>query len=260
MSFLARNRALHLAAATLSAVAAMFDGGARERTPAELRTAATAAYSPPPGGFNCILTSRTIGPWGGRIGPLRDGALRITIVIPRYTFPVPVQLTITEAYSRYRPCLGVSVARLRGFRLFGGVGIEVTLGESPYGLFPHRIRLRIRRINVPVRVGGSRRSRSNGGVTVIAGRRHDGTSQHRGVNVRGTRGVRRGPEAPPRQHDVETARRSRHRGDRAADRGAAAWRLWLPGLGVLAAGDSGVLLSASMQAPGHRNDWTARAC
>jgi hypothetical protein len=243
MSFLAKKKALHLAALGLSAATALSLAAPANAAVANYGPPQPPPNQPPPGGFNCILTSRTIKPWGGRIGPLRDGALRITITIPQYTFPVPVQLTITEPYSRFRPCQGVPLTRLRGFRLFGGIGIEVTLANSPYGLFPHPIRLRISAINVArfeaeeVAVVGR-----NGHVRIIAGRRHEGsisitarTSEVLAVFVE-----TRKPRRPGRPG-------SRPGGAGETERLTAALRpggAWLPGLGVLSTADSGVLLSA----------------
>jgi hypothetical protein len=244
MSFLARNRVLHLAVIALSAVAAISLAAPANAAPANYGPPQPPPTQPPPGGFNCILTSRTIRPWGGRIGPLRDGALRITITIPQYTFPVPVQLTLTEPYSRSGPCQGVPLTRLRGFRLVGGIGIAVTLANSPYGLFPHRIRLRIGAISVAgfesEEVGVVGR---NGHVSVIAGRRHEGpvsiwarTSEVLAVFVETRKPRRLGRPTSRPGVAGETERLT------AAMLSAGAW---LPGLGVLSTADSGVLLSAS---------------
>lgn len=155
-----------------------------------------------------------------------------------------MQLTLTEAYSRYRPCLGVSLARLRGFRLFGGIGIAVTLANSPYGLFPHRIRLRIGAINVAgfesEEVGVVGR---NGHVRVIAGRRHEGpisigarTSEVLAVFVETRK---------PRRHGRPTSRPGATGETERLTAALLPVGVWLPGLGVLSTADSGVLLSAS---------------
>jgi hypothetical protein len=243
MSFLAMKKAIHIAALGLSAVTAISLAAPANAAVANYGPPLPPPNQPPPGGFNCVLTSRTIKPWGGRIGPLRDGALRITITIPQYTFQAPVQLTITEPYSRFGPCPGVPFTRLRGFRLFGGIGIAVTLANSPYGLFPHRIRVRIGAINVPrfeaedVGVIGR-----NGRVSVVAGRRHEGpisievrTSEVLAVFVETRKPRRLGRPAARLGGAGETERLT------AALRPTGAW---LPGLGVLSTADSGVLLSA----------------
>jgi hypothetical protein len=248
MSFLVRNKVLRLATVSLSAVAAFSLAIPANAALTNYGPPPPPPHQPPPGGFNCILTSRTIHPWGGRIGPLSDGALRITVTIPPYTFPVPVQVTITEPYSRFGACQGVPVTRLHCFRLIGGVGIEVTLANAFYGLFPRRIQLRIGRINVSgfefeeVGVVGG-----NGHVTVVGARRHEGpitigvrTSEVLGVFVKTRRHF----------HLGGTTSRQRHGNGDAVPPGELLTAALLPagsrlpGLGVLAAAEAGSLLSA----------------
>lgn len=247
MSFLARNRALHLAVIALSAVAAISLAAPANAAPANYGPPQPPPTQPPPGGFNCILTSRVIRPWGGTIGPLRDGSLRLTITIPPYTFPISVQVTITEPYSGSRACQGAPVTRLRGFRLVGGIGIEVTLANAPYGLFPHRVRLRIGAIKIArfesekVGVVGG-----NGQVTVIAGRRHEGPIS---IGARTSEVLAVFVETRKRSHLGRT--RPRHgNGDAAPTEELLTIALlpagyWRPGLGVLAAAGTGSLLAAA---------------
>jgi hypothetical protein len=252
MSFLTRKKALCVAATSFSAVFAISFAAPANATLANYGPPPP-PHQPPPGGFNCILTSQTIHPWGGRVGPLADGALRITLIIPPYTFPIPVQVTITEPYSRSGPCQGVPVTTIRHFHLVGGVGIEVSLGNQLYGVFPHRMRLRIGRVDesgfefeeVGV-VSGS------GHVTGIAGRSDEGPIT---IGVRTSEVLAVFVETRTRFHHGGTTSRQRHHrhaGAILAEELMTAALLpagsWLPGLGVLAAADSGVPLSARQAA------------
>lgn len=113
---------------------------------------ALAGYGPPgppgggpgPGGYGCVVTSRTVRPDGATIGPLQVGVLRVTVTIPPDTFPVPVQVTITEPFSEFGLCLGGPVPHVRGFHVIGGVGILVDHWGSPFGKFPHPISVSMR--------------------------------------------------------------------------------------------------------------------
>jgi hypothetical protein len=103
---------------------------------------ALAAYGPPtspagtvPGGFSCAVTSQTVGPAGKLIGPLRLGGLDARIEIRRDTFPVRVQVTITQPYGKNGGCdggQGIGDGGFRGYRAVGGVGILVQRGGSAY--------------------------------------------------------------------------------------------------------------------------------
>lgn len=245
MSFLARNKALHLVAASLSAVAAL--------SLAIPANAALTWYGPPPppnqstpGGFNCILTSATVRPGGGTIGPLGDGALKITITIPPSTFPIPVQVTITEPYSGSGACQGVPVANLAGFRIVGGIGVEVTQANGLHGQFPHRVRLQIGALDAAgFRFEEVGAVGANGQVTAGTGRRHEGpitlglsTSEVLAVFVKTRTHGSQGNTTSGRRHGHAIL---------ASERLTAALLpagSWLPGLGVVATGHNGFLLSA----------------
>ena len=65
-------------------------------------TASESGYGPPPvatplppGGFSTIVTSVTIGPAGGTVGPLTVDGCTTTTTVPAGAFPMPVQVTIT---------------------------------------------------------------------------------------------------------------------------------------------------------------------
>ena len=107
---------------------------------------ALAAYGPPQppgppgtGGYECVLTSQQVPDFAGKtIGPIRDGALLVTVHIPAYTFNGPVQVTLTEPYSAGGGCNGgpgISSRGLGGFTPVGAVGILIGLANSPYGRF-----------------------------------------------------------------------------------------------------------------------------
>src|ERR1700733_3105818 len=69
---------------------------------------ALAAYGPPtptppvaiPGGYYCIVTSQTVGPAGKATGPLRFQRLVVRLGVSKGTFPVQVQITVTEPYGQ----------------------------------------------------------------------------------------------------------------------------------------------------------------
>jgi hypothetical protein len=115
---------------------------------------ALAAYGPPPpppgtvpGGFSCVVTSLTVGPAGKLIGPIRLGGLEATIDIQRGTFPVAVQITITEPFGVSGGCQGgpgIGDGGFRGDTAVGGVGILVQRNGSAYtGTFRRPITVRV---------------------------------------------------------------------------------------------------------------------
>jgi hypothetical protein len=114
---------------------------------------ALAAYGPPPpppgsvpGGFSCVVTSQTVGPAGKLIGPVRLGGLEATTDIPPGTFPVQVQITITEPYGESGGCQdgqGIGDGGFRGDTAIGGVGILVQHGGSAFtGTLRHPVVVR----------------------------------------------------------------------------------------------------------------------
>ncbi|HUY44760.1 MAG TPA: hypothetical protein VMV92_03405 [Streptosporangiaceae bacterium] len=114
---------------------------------------ALAAYSPPPpsalvrGGYYCVVTSQTVRPAGELIRSLRLNGLVARLRIPRGTFDVPVQITITEPYGRSRDCQGgpgIADAGFDRYRAVGGIGILVQRGGSAYhGTFRKPLSLRL---------------------------------------------------------------------------------------------------------------------
>jgi hypothetical protein len=109
---------------------------------------ALAAYGPPlpptttvPGGYYCIMTSQTVGPAGRFIGSLDRGGLKATIRVPRGTFPVRVQITVSEPYGHGGGCQGgpgIGNGGFPGFLAVGGLGILVQRHGSIYHRKFHR--------------------------------------------------------------------------------------------------------------------------
>jgi hypothetical protein len=96
--------------------------------------AAGGSYGPPapvpptvPGGYFAVVTSQTITPAGGTIGPLTINGASVRLVVPAGAFPVPVQITLTA------PDLGaIGNAGFRSFSVVAGVGIQVQENGSTY--------------------------------------------------------------------------------------------------------------------------------
>ena len=95
---------------------------------------AAGGYGPPapvppkvPGGHCVVVTSQTITPAGGTIGPVTIDGASVTLIVPAGAFPVPVQITLTA------PNLcGMSTAGFRCFKVVAGVGIQVQENGSTY--------------------------------------------------------------------------------------------------------------------------------
>jgi hypothetical protein len=95
---------------------------------------AAGGYGPPPpvtptvpGGYSVVVTSQTITPAGGTIGPVTIDGASVTLIVPAGAFPVPVQITVTA------PNLGaISTAGFHGFKVVAGEGIQVQENGSTY--------------------------------------------------------------------------------------------------------------------------------
>jgi hypothetical protein len=96
--------------------------------------AATSAsqYGPPgvtpppaPGGFTAVVTTVTIGPAGGAIGPVTVDGFTLDITIPANTFPEDVQITVTAPDLTTIPPQG-------GRTVVAGVGITVYEDGATY--------------------------------------------------------------------------------------------------------------------------------
>jgi hypothetical protein len=94
--------------------------------------AAATGYGPlpppapaPPGGFTAVVTTVTIGPAGGTIGPVPVDGTALTVTVAPGTFPAAVQITVTA------PDLAL-ITPTAGSAVVAGAGIAVTLGGVPY--------------------------------------------------------------------------------------------------------------------------------
>jgi hypothetical protein len=100
----------------------------------------SAAGAAPPGGYSAVITSRTITPAGGTIGPVVVDGATVALVIPAGTFPGAVQITITGPNL-----FAVGRARTVGSETIAGVGVQVQENGSAYpGTFPKPLALTIR--------------------------------------------------------------------------------------------------------------------
>ncbi len=107
---------------------------------------------PPPGAFNCIVTSRPVGPSGLTLGPLSIEGIVVRLRIRRRTFPVTVQLTVTEPDLGSSSCPGPDIsARGHGYHIIGGVGILAYVNSQLYRRFARPLILTIGESSTEVR-------------------------------------------------------------------------------------------------------------
>jgi hypothetical protein len=95
---------------------------------------AAGGYGPPapvppkvPGGHCVAVTSQTITPAGGTIGPVTIDGASVTLIAPAGAFPVPVQITLTAPNQ-----CAISPAGFRCFKVVAGVGVQVQENGSTY--------------------------------------------------------------------------------------------------------------------------------
>ena len=95
---------------------------------------AAGGYGPPapvpptvPGGHCVVVTSQTITPAGGTIGPVTIDGASVTLIVPAGAFPVPAEITLTALNL-----CGISTAGFRCFKVVAGVGIQVQENGSAY--------------------------------------------------------------------------------------------------------------------------------
>jgi len=129
LTFIAAISAVCLAGSVRPAVAAT-DYGAPQPAPGVA----------PPGGYSAVITSQTITPAGGTIGPVVVDGGTVTLLIPAGAFPVSVQLTVTGP-----KLFAVGDAGTAGYKAVAGVGIQVQENGSTYpGTFLKPLTLTIR--------------------------------------------------------------------------------------------------------------------
>ena len=100
---------------------------------AQASTTVVRAYGPPPPpppslpGFTTVITSVTIGPAGGTIGPVASDGAEFTLTIPAGAFPEDVQITLLAGDLAL---LGPHA--FTGFTLVTAIGIEVELNGAAF--------------------------------------------------------------------------------------------------------------------------------
>lgn len=109
-------------------------GGAVHARAAVSAPGPSAGYGPPPpgvvtppGGYSAVVTSQTITPAGGIIGPVSVDGGSVTLVIPAGAFPVNVQITLTAP-----DLAAVGSGGVAGDDAVAGVGIQVQENGVPY--------------------------------------------------------------------------------------------------------------------------------
>jgi hypothetical protein len=79
----------------------------------------------PPGGFSAVVTTQTVGPAGGNVGPVTVAGASVTVHIPAGAFSSPMQVVITA------PDLA-AVPPAPGMVVVAGVGVGVDLNGAKY--------------------------------------------------------------------------------------------------------------------------------
>jgi hypothetical protein len=113
----------------IAVISAAFVGGSVRAAGAasEYGPVPPAAGTAPPGSYSDVITSQTITPAGGTIGPVTVDGAALTFVIPPGAFLVTVQITITEP-----DLFAVGSAGTAGYKAVAGVGVQVQENGSPY--------------------------------------------------------------------------------------------------------------------------------
>jgi hypothetical protein len=102
---------------------------------AQASTAAVRQYGPPPPpppslpGFTTVITSVTIGPAGGTIGPVSCDGASFTLTIPPGAFPAPEKVTLTCGNLAF-----LAPFAFTGFTLDAALG--VTVQQADGSVFP----------------------------------------------------------------------------------------------------------------------------
>ncbi len=100
-------------------------GGAYAATGARSYGPPAPPVSPAPGGFTAVVTTVTVGPAGGTVGPVDVDGTSTTVTVPAGAFPATVTVTLTA------PDLA-AITPVGGDSVVNGVGILVDLNGSPY--------------------------------------------------------------------------------------------------------------------------------
>jgi hypothetical protein len=131
---------------------AVFSAGAMLIAASGAASANESLYGPPPppvpvpGGYLTVVTSQTIGPGGGTIGPVSGGNLETTVVVPAGAFLTPLQVTITEPNVA-----GIGNAGFCGYQAVAGIGVVIqnpTSGAVDYSFLTHPLVVTISSPNI----------------------------------------------------------------------------------------------------------------
>ena len=94
---------------------------------------------PAPGGYTAVVTSQTIGPHGGVIGPVRVGKCSVALTVRPGTFKSNVQITLTAPTVQ-----GIGDGGQPGYTAVCGVGVLIQINGKLYtGGFGHSLTLDI---------------------------------------------------------------------------------------------------------------------
>lgn len=139
-------RVTEIGLSVLTLVGAACIGGLTTATPADASPAAAGQYGPPPPpanpqpGFSAVVTSVTVCPAGGVVGPAVVDGASVELVVPPGTFSACVQITIFEGDLAV-----IRGAVFAGFTAVTAIGVEVTLnGAEVQGTFAHPLDLIVR--------------------------------------------------------------------------------------------------------------------
>jgi len=112
-----------------SAGVALASTSARQSVPPPITTPA------PPGGFSAVVTTQTITPAGGTVGPLLVAGAEVTIHVPPGAFPADVQLTVTASCTINAATLDFGSTSLLATLIDATTTLSVTCtNTTPYSI------------------------------------------------------------------------------------------------------------------------------
>jgi hypothetical protein len=131
------HRVINIGLSVLTVAGAAGTGGLATATVAQAGTSAIRQYGPPPPpptslpGFTTVVTSVTICPEGGIVGPATVDGASAELIVPPGAFSTCVQVTIFEG-----DLATIKGAVFSGFAAITAIGVQVTLnGTKVAGTF-----------------------------------------------------------------------------------------------------------------------------
>ena len=110
----------------LGAAVAWGTGGVASASTAGRQSVPPPVATPlPPGGFSTVVTTQTVTPAGGTVGPANVAGAMVTVHVPAGAFRGDVQITLTA------PDLG-AIPAAPGFKVVAGVGVGVSANGVKY--------------------------------------------------------------------------------------------------------------------------------